>query len=444
MTSNKIERICGIETYSTPGNRFCGIIKTLPEDFIVEEIDPNKNVCYVDHESNPRSDNAPTKYIEFKVRKKNIDTFEAVRRIASKLNHVQDFIGFAGMKDKRAITCQRMSYSVKFEKELKSMKFNNMKLFDFRYIKKRVKLGDLYGNSFTLVIRNISESIKEIKNLMESKYNKIINGIGAFNFYGLQRFGEVRPITHTCGKFLLKKDIEGCVKTYLCQTFDGENTLHKEFRLNLLKNWDLKQARKEIPKNLYYEMRILDVLIKTKDFNKAFGAFPSDLRRLFIHAYQSYLFNKYLSIKSKIFLEKEGFEFGDQVLILDENGLPTKIVQNVSSTNKNHLNNLRLNNRACLAAPIIGVDTKIHDNTLKELLEEEEIKIEDFKLSKLKTLNPKGLFRPVFFKPEDFQLLKIEKDRLNETKNQLKIAFKLKKGTYATVLLREFIKNNKK
>ena len=123
---------------------------------------------------------------------------------------------------------------------------------DLKNIEKPLKLGDLLGNSFTITIRGISESPKEIKSIIEGKIQEIKSGKGIFNYYGLQRFGEVRPITHMCGKSLLKNDLEGCLKTYLCKSFEDENPLHKKFRINLSNNWDLTQAQREIPRNLYY------------------------------------------------------------------------------------------------------------------------------------------------------------------------------------------------
>jgi len=167
---------------------------------------------------------------------------------------------------------------------------------------------------------------------------------------------------------------------------------------------------------------------------------PARLKILFIHAYQSFLFNKYLSKKSKIFLENPNFNNDDQVMILDEKGLPTKIVQKVTPTNKNHLMKLKKDGRACLTAPLVGYETRTIDDTLKDILNEEEIKKEDFKLTEFQEINPKGIFRPIFFTPEDIQIREIKKDDINENKNQLQLAFKLKKGIYATVFLREFIK----
>ena len=444
MTSNKIERFCGIESYSTSENRIFGEIKALPEDFIVEEIDLNGQVCRIDGEDTSIKDDKSTKFIEFKVVKKNIDTLEAVRRISFKIDKIPTYINFAGMKDKRAVTCQKMTHVKKYKELLKSIKLNNIKIFNVKNIEKPIKLGDLYGNSFTITIRNISESLEDIKKLVETKIETINSRNGILNYFGLQRFGEVRPITHTCGKFLLKNDVEGCIRTYLCKGFKDEDKFHQVFRLSLLNDWDLKRARREIPRNLYYEMQILNALIKTGDYNKAFMSLPMKLRTLFLHAYQSFLFNKYLSKKSDYFLENQGLNDKDQVMILNEKGLPTKIVQTVSASNKNHLLKLKTEGRACLAAPIIGYETRNIEDVLKDILEEEEIKQEDFKPSKFMNVNPRGIYRPVFFKPEDFQLIKIEKDGLNENKNQLKISFTLKKGTYATVFLREFIKNNKK
>ncbi|NHI91878.1 MAG: tRNA pseudouridine(13) synthase TruD [Candidatus Lokiarchaeota archaeon] len=444
MTSEKIERFCGIQNYSTPKNQIYGKLKTRPEDFIVEEIDLDGHTCKIcDNNNLNHVQDISNKFIEFLLVKKNLDTYEAIRLISSKLNIPKGFISFAGMKDKRALTCQRMSAHKSHKEVLKSIKINNIKIYNVKSINNPVKLGDLYGNYFTITVRDILESPEEITKHVESKIKAIESGNGVLNYFGLQRFGDVRPITHICGKFLLKNDIESCIKTYLYYVCEDEVPLHKEFRLNLLNQWNLKQAIREIPRNLYYEKRIIEELIKNEDYLKAFSIFPSTLQRLFVNAYQSFIFNKYISKKSIIFLEKKGFNLNDQVMILDEMGLPTKIVQTVNSFNKDHLMRLKTHHRACLTAPLIGYETKKVDDILIDLLQEEEINIEDFKFKKFKDLSSKGLFRPIFFNPKNLQLLKIRKDRIFKNKNKLILTFKLKKGTYGTILLREIIKNKK-
>ncbi|MHA1797568.1 MAG: tRNA pseudouridine(13) synthase TruD [Candidatus Helarchaeota archaeon] len=443
MKIEEIERFCGIEVFSTSQKRLSGIIKSIPEDFIVKEIDLQGNICNMEKEFIFK-DKTNGKKVQFVLIKKNLDTFEAVRMLSNKLKTSTRSIQFAGMKDKRALTCQNMTTSIKYMQSLKEIKNDKLQVKNMRLVKNALHLGDLYGNNFVITIRNISEKPSIIERFIESKKKEIFENNGILNFFGLQRFGEIRPISHICGKFILKNDFKSCIKTYLCEVFENERPEHKILRSNLLDEWNLKKILPKLSNSLYYEKRIIESLIKEENYLKAFSIFPLRLQRLFINAYQSYLFNKYLSRRSQDFLTKKILLLDDKVIILDMQGLPSKITQKVTPMNENHLKKLYTQGKAVLAAPLIGYDIKDVDEVLKSILEEEQIKLEDFKMKAFPRLRSKGIYRPVFFKPSNLSILSVDSDDKFPKKYKIRIKFGLKKGIYATVLLREIIKNNKK
>ena len=168
-------------------------IKQLPEDFIVKEI--NEVIL---------SDNGDYSY--FWLKKKNSNTLNAIETIANKLRINKKSIGFAGNKDKNAVTEQIISIRAG-NKNIENIKLKDVEL---RYIgdgEKEVFLGSNEGNEFIITIRNLAN--KEIK-IIEKKIKN--NSILMPNFFGPQRFSNNNL---EIGKAIIKKDFEKAVKLIL-------------------------------------------------------------------------------------------------------------------------------------------------------------------------------------------------------------------------------------
>ncbi|MBS3116967.1 tRNA pseudouridine(13) synthase TruD [Candidatus Woesearchaeota archaeon] len=160
------------------------IIKQLPEDFVVTEIS-NVKLKLVG------------KYQYYKIIKKNRNTLDVIKQLAKILHCKEKEIGFAGSKDRRAITEQVISMqNVKKEKVL-SLTIDNVSLKFLGYGDEPLTLGQLQGNYFEIVVRNIEKKIKIEK-------IKLIE-----NYFDEQRFGRHNV---KIGKFLLKKQFSEAVK----------------------------------------------------------------------------------------------------------------------------------------------------------------------------------------------------------------------------------------
>ncbi len=195
-------------------------------------------------------------------------------------------------------------------------------------------------------------------------------------------------------------NFENAVKIYLAAVYEDENEKSREARRKLMSEWenkDFKEALKYFPRHLGYEIAMLNHLVEKNDYTGALKVLPKKLRMMFIHAYQSFIYNKALSkyMKNKIYVER---------------------------------------------LPLVGYDT-IPDEISAEILASEGIKPENFKIDYLKDLSSKGEIRDCFTLIYDFEILNIEEDEMNAGKNKITIGFSLPKGCYATSLLREFMKN---
>ncbi|MCQ6253451.1 tRNA pseudouridine(13) synthase TruD [Methanocaldococcus sp.] len=373
-----------------------GEIKKYPEDFIVEEITPegiilevSKCIKFKDEE------NWKGNYIHFTLEKRNWTTLDAIREIANRVGKQRKHFGFAGNKDKYAITTQRVGcFNVKLE-DLMKVKIKGIVLRDFQKTNKKIRLGDLWGNRFTIRVRNpeiIGEELeKTLNELCKLKY--------FLNYYGIQRFGTTRPITHIVGKFIIERDWESAFHLYCGSPLPYDDEKSKLAR-ELVDEENFKEAYKKFPRCFFYERRMIKAYMETKNYKKAFLYLPPYLRCMFINAYQSYLFNEIINKRYEY-----GFEPLEGDILIDN--IPT--------------------------GALFGYKTKfasgIQGEIEREIYEREYLKPEDFKI-------------------EDFGSFIGDRRKLVEKIYNMKywieddsyiLQFCLKKGSYATSILREFI-----
>jgi len=216
------------------------IIKQSPQDFIVKEIYDIKQ------------DNG--QYAYFLLKKIDYTTIRALETIANKLNIPLKNIGFAGNKDKNAITEQKISI-FKGSKSIENINFKDIELKYLSNGKEPISLGNHQGNEFVITIRNLDD--KEIEKLKSFKPKHVLN------LFGPQRFSKNNDVV---GKAVIKKDFKKAVELILENKREEENKIKDHIENN---------------KN---------------DYVGAIKLIPLKIRKLYVHAYQSYLFNSFLEI----------------------------------------------------------------------------------------------------------------------------------------------------
>ena len=438
--SPEFEKRIGIWFYATQSDGIGGTIKTIPADFFVREV-------------TNRTEGDNGKYLIAELTKQNWDTHSVVREISNRLRVSRNRIGFAGTKDKFAVTTQKISIWDTDETELERVRITDVSLKIVGRSNKAVSLGDLYGNEFEIIIRNVEGTEEEITEKIYAITNEIETAGGIPNFFGVQRFGISRPITHVVGKHLIESNIKEAVLSYISDIFPEESEEAKEAR-SLCKNGDLKECLKRMPLFLRYERSMLNELVKSNSeleeigeaqFLSAFYVLPKNLQKLFVHAYQAYLFNLILSQRMKQNLPLNEAVVGDVVCFHNELGFadPDR-VEKVSEDKLDGINRLIKRGRAFVTVPIFGSETEFADGAVGEIernvFEDEKVALNNFYIEKIPEISSKGTRRPVLV-PVDVKLNEISDDDLNTGQYKVTLQFFLPKGSYATVLLREYTKN---
>lgn len=419
------EKNIGINSFLTKNvSGVGGKLRVFPQDFKVREIPVDFN----------KEEKA--KFLIAKIRSINWENNLLVRELSNRLHISRQRIGFAGTKDKRAETSQWMSFYKIKKKDLEKINISDVEITDMFYSSKPVKIGNLVGNHFDITVRELSdnskeESVKKIAAVIQSN-----NGFP--NFFGVQRFGIVRPVTHLVGKHIVNDKLDEAVFSYLGNPFDEENKEIYESRKYFDETHDYSWALKNYPDSLNYEKAILNAMIKdSEDFVGGLKQLPKRLLTLFIYAYQSFLFNKMLSerIKKNIPLNKA--VEGDLVLPFRKGKIEKKPVK-VNSFNIEKVNQQISKGKAFVSGLLVGFESDFADGMMGEIehkiVEKEKIDPRDFIIPSIPFISSSGIRRSLLSTVEDLSF------NLNKKENILNLSFNLKKGSYATCLLREFMK----
>ena len=191
------------------------------------------------------------------------------------------------------------------------------------YIREMMSLFYLLGNNFTITIKSIQDSETNIKENIAQTMQELDAIGGIPNFFGHQRFGTTRPITHLVGKALVRGDFEEAAMLFLAKSSAHEHPASRQARQELETTKNFKNAQMNFPKQLRFERIMLNHLADNPcDFVGAFQSLPLKLQALFVQAHQSYLFNRFLSERIKHGLPLNEAVVGDYVVGVERSGLP--------------------------------------------------------------------------------------------------------------------------
>ncbi len=401
----------------TPG--IGGRIKVQPEDFVVVE-DPLPSIF------------EGRKHAIFLLKKQNWDTMSAIKEIAKRAEMRYRDIGFAGTKDRHAVTSQYISVPIKTKERVEGVQIRDVELRFVSY-GRFIKLGHLLGNRFRIIVRDVGEdAFERTRTIIRELRQK-----GGFpNYFGHQRFGEKRVTNHLVGKLLLWGDFEGAARLFLGAHEGGLEG--DEARRHFWEIGDVDKALEEFPNFLRYERTLLHRYKETGSWRRAFLSLPLPIMRIFIHAYQSYLFNHYLSRRIEEGLPLNRALVGD-IVIQMKRGIPYRDrTYRVTEANINFVNGTIQKGQAVVSGPLFGFSMRrakgIPGRLEGEILEEENLSLEIFKKLPKPMAEPGGR-RELLIRP-----LGLTYGYVPET--GMCFRFFLPKGIYATSVLREIMKDH--
>mgnify|MGYP000011003089 FL=1 len=276
----KIDSEIGISVYTTKFSGCGGIIKKQNDDFVVSEVITEKAHSRICSDSG---------YAVYKLKKNGIDTTHALGKIFKKHGLRLKALG---LKDASAVTEQFVFTTSKMKHDfvINEPRYSLKKI---GFTDKPLSKKEMVGNHFQIKIDNASDIVSQFE-----EHDRILN------FYGYQRFGSTRPISHLIGKSLLQKNYLNTIQILLSFTSEYDKPENTELRKMMSDKSKYHEALKIIPNGMDLEKTVLKEMIESDNPVRAIRALPLQIRRFFVHAYQSFIFNKTLSAS---------FENGEEV-----------------------------------------------------------------------------------------------------------------------------------
>ena len=405
------EHEAGIRARFSRLERAEGTIKNSPDDFHVEEI-PGEIT---------RDDNG--KYLIIRVRLNDWDTSSFVTSLARALQISRKRVSFSGTKDKKAITEQYFCINAPVSgvpylgpgiEIIETFRSNTL-----------LRLGYLRGNRFMIRVGSagtINDRVSEIASF-------IMQNGGFPNFYGIQRFGSVRPITHRVGRYILQGRMEDAAMEYLYDPeFDSE-----DYRKAFFDTRDVKVALRDFPNSLRFERSILGRIEETGKLSEGLSRVPIELGKMFVHAYQSRVFNILLSNRIGNSTRMDDVFPGDVCYSVDEFFNPEREPVKAELFNMDKIKALSVGSRLRPTLPVPGYDTVFatpeEEAEVMEIISADDLTLRSFRVPHHPELSSRGERRIVSSIPVGFSL---------PEKNVMEFA--LGRGTYATSFIREMIR----
>ncbi|WP_254537226.1 tRNA pseudouridine(13) synthase TruD [Halomarina litorea] len=444
--AHPFERAVGIDHYVSDADGVGGRLRSRPEDFRVRE---REAVSVQPTDADPGS--YPD--LVFRATLRNWDTNDFASALADRLGISRERVSWAGTKDKHAITTQLFSVRGVEGEDLPDVRGADVEVLG--RAGRPVLFGDLRGNHFELTVRDVEAPGNA--SLVTDQLREFCGGgagksdgdggegttVCVPNFFGQQRFGAMRPVTHEVGLAIVRDDYEGAVMAYVGSPDEREPEATREARAFVEETRDWKAALDRLPTQLGYERSMVHRLVENgaesqEDFHEALRAVPTNVQRLFVNAAQSSLYNRMLSERLARGLPFGRPVAGDVVCFTDEHGDPdTDRLQRVDEGRVDTVTRHCERGRAFVTAPLVGTETELADGEQGDIeravLDEAGLAPGDFE--RTGEFDSTGTRRAIQVRTD----LTVEAGEDDED-DTLTFGFALPAGSYATVLMREFLK----
>lgn len=391
-------------------------------------------------------------FVKFVLHKQNCTTVDAIARLSRVCNINSKVFTFAGTKDKRAITSQYVTVCRVLPEKLQTADSQlepSIHIGNFSFVNDRLELGALKGNRFRVVLRDIQD-----EPAMTQSLERVRDG-GFINYFGMQRFGTGHIPTHHIGKALIQDDFIKAARLLLSpRTPDFSDC--QEAREAVVERRYFEASRL-FPRHMNAERALCKGLcdLGEKQLESAFLYIPRNLRTMYTHAYQSYIWNTMTSLRIE--------EFGFSPVVGD------LVYQDKKEDFKNvrHLTQIDIDRGEYsifdVIMPLPGSDVLFPAYSIKEkfdkMLAEDGLTVHSFN-HRVRELSLKGNYRNIMSKVDELQwnflnysvdedcLLQSDIDLLegNVTspsdgeRKAVCLEFNLPSSTYATMLFRELTK----
>ncbi len=257
-----------------------GEIKRFDEDFVVEELP-----LY--------APSGAGTHVYFTIEKRGLPTLAAIQHVARALGRQPRDIGYAGMKDAHGVTRQMLSVEHVDNSQVQSLTLTRIQVLSVSRHTNKLKLGHLAGNRFEIKVRGVDSDC----GARAGAILDVLARRGLPNYFGPQRFG-ARGDNAQIGKAVLHRDYDEAIALKLGRPgpVDHGDALRAR---QLFDKKDYAAAADAWPRGTFAQQsRMCRTLAKNGGKSRdAWRAVDHTLRKLFLSAFQSDLFNRVVALR---------------------------------------------------------------------------------------------------------------------------------------------------
>lgn len=259
-----------------------GTLRSVPEDFIVEEIPAYAPSGSGEHRM-------------LLVEKRGVTTHTAAARLAAHLQIGGRDVGIAGIKDRHALTRQWMTIPARAASRLDSFACEGVRVLEAHAHGNKLRTGHLRGNRFTITVRGVPmDAATTARRVLER-----VTSEGLPNGFGPQRFG-ARGDNHVLGAALVAEDAAAFVGQVATPRPEIETPRVVEAR-RLLAAGDYAGAARAFPRDFEVEHQLATALARNGgDAAAAVRSLPRRPAEFLVSAWQSAAFNVVLAARLAI------------------------------------------------------------------------------------------------------------------------------------------------
>lgn len=389
-----------------------GEIKSDYDDFVVEEVP-----LY-----SPRGDGT---HVYVFVEKTGLSTGQAAHDIARSLGVGTRDVGYAGLKDARAVARQWFSIEHVDPDAVRKLTIPRIRILDVKRHGNKLKIGHLRENRFVIRVRGVAPHlIDPLRTGLERLAKE-----GVPNYFGRQRFGQ-RGDTWQVGRAIIRRDIDEAIDVLLGRPTD-QDTAEIGAARRLFAQGRFDDAASAWPRMFHNERRALRVLARTGGNRKrAFLAIDPHSRGFYVSAYQSYLFNRVVAQRIPAGLGR--LQSGDLAWIHQNERV---FLVEDASVEQPRADRFEISPTGPLFGYRMSHPTGEPGDTERRIFSDDGLSDASFKSGPIRV---KGMRRPLRFRPRDAEI-----NLGADTRGPyLEFRFVLPRGCYATSLLRELLSDD--
>lgn len=449
----------GLDGYATATKGIGGVLKARVTDFRVEEI---STAVHLDNKG---------RFTVAKIMLTNWETNRFCNTLAKALSIPRNRIFFAGTKDKRAVTQQLFVIDAPRAK-VAAVEIPDVEIEVIGRTHQKIGFGNHRGNRFTIVVRgcanedgspmSVEDALEQVNLIQEEMASKL--GENKFpNWIGPQRFGSGRPVTAEVGRHVIAGDWQQAALTYIAMEGESENEDVAAFRAHVRENGPTEEGLELAPRWLGFERKMVEHLLhRPDDYIGAFRKLPGNLQLMTVHALQSVVFNKSLHARLAAEHPISWPVAGDMVGRIDEKGQldASSCVVVEERTLPRIIRNCELG-RLSPTGPLPGTEIKTCEGKSgdieKQVIDTMGLTDMDWKVEAIPRLSTRGTRRSLVTSFNELSVDNVpladdesmgERWKAGPTENSrwhpegacIRFRFTLASGSYATTLLREFMR----